>query len=47
MIYDVFKISGVNEAIWDSGDFPKVQFENDDIRAFDVKWFEVLSAVTG
>ena len=46
MIYDFFNISGDNEAILDLRDFSKVQLNSGNVRAFDTKLDEVLSAVT-
>ena len=38
MIYDFYKISGDNEAILDFRDLSGVQWENDNVEAFDTKW---------
>ena len=40
MIYDFFNISGGTEAVLDFRD------RNDNVQAFDIKWDEVLPAVT-
>ena len=47
MIYDVFKISGDKKAIWDFRYLSTDQFENENVQAFDTKWDEASSAVTG
>ena len=46
MIYDLFEISGNNEAILDFRHLTKKQLKSDNVQAFDAKWDEVLSAVT-
>ena len=40
MIYDLFKISGNNEAILDFRHLSKNQLKNDNVQAFDTKWDE-------
>ena len=46
MIYKNFRISGEGAATLDFGELMKVELTDDNVRSFDTRWNEVLSAMT-
>ena len=42
LIYDYFRVTGVNESVLDYADLFTVALRNDDIQEFDTRWDEIL-----
>ena len=46
MIYDFFRVTGVNESVFEFDHLFGVALRNDDFQEFDTRWDEILLSMT-